>query len=177
MIPLLRDATIEDSDVIVRLNQAVVAVTSPMDTDRYQELLTISDLASVIEIDGEVAAFVLTVRSGQPYANGNYRWFSHRLKNFLYIDRVVVDQAKRGVGLGQRLYAHLFAFAMEQRIPLLAAEFDIEPPNSASLAFHKRLGFVELGTRVLDNDKVVSMQVKSLGVEETETRSDQVQQD
>lgn len=175
MMPHLRDATIEDSDAIVRLNDMSVAVTSPMDSDRYRELLAISDLASVVEFEGEVAAFLLTIREGRPYDNGNYHWFSHRLNSFLYIDRVVVDQAKRGAGLGQQLYAHLFTWAMDHGITLLAAEFDIEPPNKASLAFHERHGFVELGTRVLQNGKVVSMRIKSLGGKETATETSQAQ--
>ena len=95
MIPHLRDATIEDSDAIVRLNDLSVAVTSPMDADRYRELLAISDLASVVELEGEVAAFLLTIGEGRPYDNGNYHWFSRRLKSFLYIDRVVVEGIHR----------------------------------------------------------------------------------
>ena len=172
MIPHLRDATIEDSDAIVRLNDLSVAVTSPMDADRYRELLAISDLASVVELEGEVAAFLLTIGEGRPYDNGNYHWFSRRLKSFLYIDRVVVDQARRGAGLGQQLYAHLFEWALDHGVLLLAAEFDIEPLNEASLAFHDRHGFVELGTRVLPNGKVVSMRVKSLGVGEAASEVD-----
>lgn len=158
----LRAATVEDSDAIVRLNQEAVTFTSAMDSDRFRELLAISDYASVIEIEGEVAAFLLGIGEGRPYDNGNYRWFSERLTDFLYIDRVVVDGACRGVGLGQRLYAHLFDWVMNRQLSHLAAEFDIEPPNLASLAFHDRHGFVELGTRVLDNGKRVSMRVKSL---------------
>lgn len=174
-MPHLRDATLEDSDAIVRLNHMSVAVTSPMDAGRYRELLAISDLSSVVELDGEVAAFLLTIRERRSYDNENYRWFSNRLNNFLYIDRVVVDQARRGSGLGQQLYTHLFTWAANHKISLLAAEFDIEPPNKASLAFHDRHGFVELGTRILKNGKVVSMRVKPLGNRELAAETDQAQ--
>ena len=75
MIPHLRDATIEDSDAIVRLNDLSVAVTSPMDADRYRELLAISDLASVVELEGEVAAFLLTIGEAVPTTTGTTTGF------------------------------------------------------------------------------------------------------
>lgn len=165
-MPYLRDATIEDSDDIVRLNQEAVAVTSPMNADRYRELLAMSDYATVIELEGKVVAFLLGIGAGRAYDNGNYRWFSEHLTEFLYIDRVVVDGECRGIGLGQRLYAHLFDWTLNRKLLHLAAEFDIEPPNLASLAFHDRHGFVELGTRVLDSGKLVSMRVKALELKE-----------
>lgn len=161
----IRAATIEDSDAIVRLNQEAVAVTSAMDVDHYRELLAISDYASVVDFEGEVGAFLLGIGEGRPYDNGNYRWFSERMTDYLYIDRVVVDEARRGLGLGQRLYAYLFEWALNRQLSHLAAEVDIEPPNIASLAFNDRHGFVEIGTRALDHGKLVSMRAKSLGAE------------
>ncbi|MEM9817118.1 MAG: GNAT family N-acetyltransferase, partial [Cyanobacteria bacterium P01_D01_bin.6] len=73
------------------LNQAVVKVTSPMDTVRFVELYHLSNLRWVADINGEVVAFILGMAEGQAYPNDNYQWFSARLKNFLYIDRVVVS--------------------------------------------------------------------------------------
>ncbi|GAB1411181.1 hypothetical protein MASR1M90_23350 [Desulfovibrionales bacterium] len=148
-----------------------------MDADQYRKLLSMSDFAFIAELDGEIAGFLLALREGRPYDNGNYRWFTSHLKNFLYIDRVVVDEAKRGIGLGRSLYAQLFTWSVARQIRQVAAEIDIEPPNPISLTFHDRHGFVELGTRILDNGKRVSMQVKTLESEEAETNTTQAQQD
>ena len=45
---------------------------------------------------------------------------------------------------------------------IMAAEIDLVPANPGSIAFHRKYGFVELGTRTLDSGKIVSMQVTAL---------------
>lgn len=116
----------------------------------------------VAEVDGEIAGFLLGLSEGAAYENGNYEWFSKRYDNFVYIDRVVVDGRFRGVGIGQSLYTHVFEWSRRQRLNHIAAEIDIEPPNTGSLRFHDRLGFEEIDTRQLANGKTVSMRVKAL---------------
>ena len=49
------------------------------------------------------------------------------------------------------------------RLHWLAAEVDIEPPNSVSLKFHERQNFIEVGRQMIDGGKLVSLRVKSNG--------------
>ncbi len=158
----LRKAGIDDAEAIVRLNERSVAVTSPMSHEQCRELLAMSDFSLIVEYAGEVAGFLLAMTEGKNYNNGNYQWFGQRLRNFIYIDRIVIDENIRGAGLGKSLYAKLFNCARDSQLKLIAAEIDIQPANPSSLAFHDRHGFVELATRVLDNGKVVSMRVCSV---------------
>lgn len=158
----LRDATLDDTDTIVALNEAVVAVTSPMDAARFGELLGLSSHCVVAEKDGAVVGFVLAMQAGAGYENGNFNWFSDRLSNFVYIDRIVVGPEGQGHGLGGRLYEHVAEAAKAGGCLVMCAEMDLEPPNEQSLAFHATSGFVRLGKRQYDSGKIVSMQVKGI---------------
>lgn len=151
--------TIGDAAAVVALNETVVAVTSPMDTGRFAELLALSRFAEVAERDGRVAGFILAMAEGAAYDNGNYAWFSDALKGFVYIDRVVVAAETRGSGLGGQFYQRLATRAREHGARWLAAEIDSDPPNPGSLSFHQRLGFAAIGERRLDSGKAVSMQI------------------
>ena len=158
----LRPAIAADTDAIVALNLAVVAVTSPMDAARFQALHAVCSFCTVAERDGRVVGFLLAMQNGAAYDNGNFAWFSQRLNRFVYIDRIVLGEAARGHGLGTRLYDHLATQARHSGSLMMAAEMDLMPANPGSIAFHRNYGFVEIGTRQLDSGKIVSMQIKAL---------------
>lgn len=161
--PLIRDAGEGDDAAIVALNTAEVRHTSPMDADRLRQLASLSAYRPVAELDGRVVAFLLAMRAGADYRNDNFAWFTARYRDFLYVDRIVVDAAAQGHRLGSRLYAALFAFARERGIPRITCEFNVVPPNEPSRLFHARHGFVEAGRQWLDDGrKQVSMQVAEL---------------
>lgn len=77
-----------------------------------------------------------------------------------YVDRVVVSSGRQNQGIGSALYAHALSWAKQAGLLSLAAEMDLDPPKIGSLNFHKNKGFAQLGTRVLDSAKTVSMQVR-----------------
>jgi len=159
----LRPGTAADAEAIVRLNDESVLATSPMDTATFENLLEVSSLLTVAVRDNEVVGFLMGFTDGAPLDGLNYQWFARRFKQFFYIDRIVIDASCRGSGLGQSVYAHVDEWARQQGLLWLAAEMNLDPPNLASLRFHKRQGFKEIGTQKLPSDKLVSMQVKRLG--------------
>ena len=157
---MLRDATPADFAKILDLNQAFVAVLSPLDHARLARLHAAAASHRVIEHDGRVAAFLLAFREGTDYDGANYHWFAQRYPRFLYVDRIVVSASAQAGGCGRRLYDDIGAQAARDGVPLITCEYDIEPPNPSSARFHDRLGFHEVGRRQLDGShKVVSMQV------------------
>ena len=158
----LRPGTLADTRQIVDLNLEFVAVTSPMDSDRFRHLFGCASLVTVAEMDGRVVAFLTAMADGTAYENGNFQWFAERLRRFIYIDRVVVSSGCRNQGIGSALYAHALSWAKQAGLLSLVAEMDLDPPNIGSLNFHKNKGFVQLGTRVLDSAKTVSMQARSV---------------
>jgi len=113
--------------------------------------------------DNNIAGFLLTIREGETYENKNYAWFSKRYERFVYIDRVVVSKEFSGRKVGSKLYGLLFDYAVNTGLSVLACEYNIEPPNEVSKAFHQRMGFKEVGIqRVANGSKLVSMQVAKI---------------
>jgi predicted GNAT superfamily acetyltransferase len=160
----LRDAHLEDDDAILRLNAESLVFLSPLDAPGLRRLAEQAAYLRVTDIDHDVAGFLLALGPGHDYASENYRWFSSRYAKFLYIDRIVVAQRHQGEGIGNAMYEDLFAFARGRDVPRVVCEFDVEPPNPASAAFHARFGFREIGTqRVRGGAKRVSLQEAAPG--------------
>jgi predicted GNAT superfamily acetyltransferase len=159
----LRDTVESDFPAILMLNEVEARQTSQMDLGRLQSLVRMSAYSKVVTIDGQVAAFLIALRDGAPYANDNYAWFAARMPCLLYVDRVVVAAQFSGRRIGSRLYEDLFAFARAQRIGTITCEYNIDPPNPASRAFHDKFGFKELGTQwVAGGTKQVSLQAAEI---------------
>lgn len=155
----IRRATPADFAAICALNLAEVQHTSPMDLARLAVLDGLSCHHKVACVDGVVAAFLLAMCSGAAYENDNFGWFAAKYARFIYVDRVVVSAAHRGLKLGSRLYDDLFAHALDQGFPLVTCEYNLVPPNEPSRRFHDRFGFREQGTQwVGDGTKQVSLQ-------------------
>ncbi len=156
---MIRDATPDDFEAICALNLADVAHTSSMNVARVGELHALSCYHKVAVTEGAISAFLLAMRHDAAYANDNFRWFAARHARFIYVDRIVVSAASRGLRLGSQLYEDLFRHARAEAIPLIACEYNIVPPNEPSRSFHDRFGFKERGTQWLSNGtKRVSLQ-------------------
>lgn len=157
---LIRDATQADHKRIVALNASQVQHTSPMDLARLGQLDALACYHKVAVVDGQVGAFLLSMASGCGYRNENFAWFSERLSDFLYIDRIVVDARHQGAGLGRRLYGDLFDYVRHLGLAVVACEYNVVPSNNPSRAFHRKLGFRELGSEwVGGGAKKVSFQI------------------
>lgn len=155
----IRDANEADFDAIVRLNADEELQTSAMDRDRLQLLHNLSSYHRVAVVEGQVAGFLLAMRETASYQNDNFAWFSPRYAQFFYVDRIVVSGDFAGRKIGSSLYTDLFDVARLNGVKTIVCEYNIEPPNVASEAFHDRFGFMEVGTqRVANSSKLVSMQ-------------------
>ena len=159
----IRDALVEDYDRIVILNEIEVQQTSAMDKLRLQELAHMASYHKVATVDGVVAAFLLAFRENAVYQNSNYAWFSARFKEFVYVDRIVVPSDFSGLKIGSLLYHVLFAFARSCGVHRVTCEYNIQPPNPASHAFHQKFGFTEIGSHwVANGTKQVSLQAAEI---------------
>ena len=166
---LLREATAADAERILALNDAEVAQTSAMDRARLNALAALACRFTVADADGRVLAFLLAMDHTAAYDNDNFRWFAPRYPRFAYVDRIVVDAAAAGMGIGGRLYRSLFAHARERGLERVVCEYNLAPPNPASQAFHDRFGFVEVGQQhVAGGTKLVSLQQLVLDPEATQ---------
>ncbi len=154
----VREMYPDDLEAVLALNREWEHVTSPL---TLEELARLRDIAALhlVAVDADaVVAFALAFGPGADYDSPNYRWFDSGPSDFLYIDRVVVSSAAQRTGLGDALYARVFDSARERGVSRVACEVDLEPPNVASDAFHRRWGFVEVGTQVVGGGaKLVSL--------------------
>jgi predicted GNAT superfamily acetyltransferase len=89
------------------------------------------------------------------YDNVNFLWFRAHYDTFIYVDRIVVDHAFRSQGAARALYEDLFELARSQGQSLVVCEVNMDPPNPASEAFHKRLGFTQVGESLIPSGKRV----------------------
>ena len=153
----LRDVTRADFPAILALNEESVHFLSPMDGARLAQLAAAASYLRVVEEEGAVAAFLLGFARGASYDSPNYRWFDARFDAFFYVDRVVVAPAFRGRGLADRLYDDFETSARARDIRIIACEVNVLPPNPASLAFHARRGFREIGRQPYGEGKTVAL--------------------
>lgn len=141
---VIRPFTVADLAAVVAINDGAhpaVPITPP---DELAELIAMSRLALVVD-DGEPAGFVVALSPGLAYASENYGWFSARSGDFLYVDRIVLAPRRQGQGIGPRLYDAVEEAARADGASEITCEVNVRPANPGSLAFHARLGFVEVG--------------------------------
>lgn len=156
---IIRTAEEKDFPEILRLNEADVEMLSPMDDEKIRKMKEILDLFQVVEIDKKVAAFQMVFRESAPYWSLRYAWLREHYPKFLYVDRIVVSREYRHRGIGSRLYEEVICHAKKTDVPIITAEIDIEPEyNVESIRFHRKIGFVEVSTKIFDGI-TVSFQV------------------
>jgi len=157
--PVLRTTLPQDEPAVLALNLASEAVLSPLTAGGLGALLAQSWHQRVACLDGHVQAFLIALGPGADYDSPNYQWFAQRYTDFVYVDRIVVAAPARQAGLAGLLYGDLIAHARAGGMARITCEIDIEPPNPASLRFHGRFGFAEVGTQwVAGGKKRVSLQ-------------------
>jgi predicted GNAT superfamily acetyltransferase len=157
-----RPITHHDFADVLALNDESVHYLSPLSPAGLESLCKQSPLHLVIESDGEVLGFIITLAQGADYDSVNYQWFARRYEQFLYVDRIVVSNGAQATGAGSAMYREVFAFAHDQGFAVIACEFDVDPPNPGSARFHSRFGFREVAQQLVANGKkAVSLQVAS----------------
>lgn len=156
-----------DLDRILEINQANVPDVGSVDAERMALLVDMSPIALGVELhdqgDPGLVGFCLVMPSDAPYDSVNYRWFTERYDDFMYLDRVAFDAGAQGRGLGTLLYAEVDRLMIERGgASHLALEVNLDPPNEPSLAFHARRGFTEVGQQDTPYGIRVSMQMRPI---------------
>ncbi|MGZ5373620.1 MAG: GNAT family N-acetyltransferase [Aeromicrobium sp.] len=157
----IRTIRSSDLDTVLTLNQGALEGVGTLDADRLQWIVGLSDQALVADFDGVIGGFVITIAPGTEYDSANYAWFEERFETHCYLDRIVVAQTHRRLGIASRLYDEI-----ERALPV-TLEVYAEPPNGPSLAFHAARGYDEIGRLPQGNGKVAAMFVKKVERHET----------
>jgi predicted GNAT superfamily acetyltransferase len=146
----VRDAAAADHAAVLALNNSAVPHVNALSEREFLWIVAHADYFRVAEDDTGIAGFVIALRAGLDYWSLNYRWFTERGGDFLYLDRVVVSEHARNRGVGRALYDDIGRFA-SGTWPRITLEVNLLPPNPGSLAFHERLGFHRVGIREEEN--------------------------
>lgn len=141
----LRPFDPSDLPALVAVNDAAHPAVPITPAVELAELIGMARLALVAVDDDGPAGFVVALAPGLAYASENYAWFSARSQDFLYVDRIVLAPRLQGRGIGPRLYAAVEDAARRDGASEITCEVNVRPANPGSLAFHARLGFVEVG--------------------------------
>lgn len=128
---------------LLALNNRYAAEVNALDAAGFAVLLGAAWHARMLE-----GAFLVALDGDAPVQGPNHGWWAARGGPFAYVDRVVVDAARQGQGLGRLLYQDLFAAARGRGLGVVGCEVNLDPPNPGSLAFHARLGFAPVGEAV-----------------------------
>ena len=139
---------------IYDLNQAnTPEVGSLKSINHLKKLIELSAYNLLVLDDDEIVGFIICMREGSVYRSENYKFFVQKLKKFLYVDRVAIDEQYRRVGLGQAIYENIFIHAAKNDLPI-ALEVNTQPVNQPSLNFHEKMGFDKVGTKNFEDHSV-----------------------
>lgn len=160
---MIRDYEHQDRQAVLAINEMNLPEVGPMDGAKLDLLLAESATFSVVEVGDEVVGIMILLGAGCSYPSPNYRWFSERYDDFLYVDRIALAPAARGQGWGPAMYALFAEVAADRQAPVMTAEVNTVPLNERSLRFHEIAGFEEVARcQPYGGDEEVAMLVKSL---------------
>jgi len=161
----VRSIAAADVDRVHAINEANVPEVGSVTVDRLRFLIDESPIALAVDdvpddgeaAQGSIVGFCLVLAPGSVYDSTNYRWFMEHRPDAWYLDRVAIDEAARGRGLGGALYDEVERRLAELGVDALTLEVNSDPPNEVSLRFHRSRGFVELTRRMTPYGIEVSM--------------------
>lgn len=142
----IRDVRDGELDAVLSLNEASIPAVNRISSEQLRWFREHAAYFRVGVDNGELGAFLIGMRPGTVYDSPNYAWFCDHYDDFGYVDRVAVADHARRLGLATRLY-HDFRSTLPEGVDVMTCEVNLKPPNESSMAFHRRLGFRQVGTQ------------------------------
>jgi len=141
----VRDIPPFDIADIIAINQESSPGVSALDADAAEELLSSASVAWVAVDNERIVGYLIAMLAAARYDGDEFLWFKQRADDFVYADQIALAPLHRGRGIGRALYNCLEQWGAGNKCRTVACEVNLAPPNVASLAFHARCGFVEVG--------------------------------
>lgn len=149
----------KDANDVLRINTGArpgVAALTNVELERLTSISRGHMLAAVC--DARVVGYLLAFDSKVSYDGEEFRWFrGTESEAFVYVDQVAVEEGGRSRGVGSALYAAIRTLARDIGAGALCCEVNTTPANPASLAFHRRMGFVVAGSMVTEDGRAVDL--------------------
>ncbi|HVZ63627.1 MAG TPA: GNAT family N-acetyltransferase [Lacunisphaera sp.] len=136
-------------------------------------LITATDLAQLLRFDGlhlvavdaldAVLAYLLSFPSASAYDDEEIGHLRRLVPApFHCVAQVAVDAAHRGRGIGRHFHATVARLARRRGVRTVCTDVNLDPPNHASLEFHRRLGFTPSGQATLSSGWTIAFLARSL---------------
>ena len=149
----------EYMDWFVDLNNKNTPAVNALSKEEMTDLVAQSELSLIAfnNLDMPLGG-VVTFDEHSDYDSQNYKWFQENHNDFLYIDRIIVDENALGQGVGAGLYQKIFQHAEHMNLSAVTCEVNEIPPNPESMAFHDKMGFKQIASRFNpDHGKQIAM--------------------
>lgn len=163
MVITTRNWRASDLNAVHTLNQHNQPNVNSLTFEKLQSMAEACACFPMVELDNQFAGFVLTFLPNADYDCENLYWFNQRYRDFLYLDRVAIADFAKQRGCASALYKEVENYCKNKGIGNIALEVNIRPRNQASLDFHQKMGFVEVGTQDTGGgEKTVSLMMKAV---------------
>ena len=154
----LRDTDVAD---VLTLNERNVVKLAPMDEARLHELRETADRFDVLDVDGAFAGFVITFAPGDGVRLGELPLVRRAARDAASTTSTGSCCTRASGGAASAASSTTRSSASRRRTAGSPLEVNLVPRNDASLAFHARRGYREVG-RLGDDEHLVSLMEKPL---------------
>jgi predicted GNAT superfamily acetyltransferase len=145
----IRDVRDADLGAVHVINESAVPHVNSISLTRFRNFTGEAAYFRVALLDANLAGFLVAFAPGAGYDSLNYLWFQERYSDFIYIDRIAVDEKARRRRVASALYGDFFRFA-RPRTGRVTCEVNTRPVNNESMVFHERFGFRPVGSQETD---------------------------
>ncbi|MBL10571.1 MAG: GNAT family N-acetyltransferase [Acidiferrobacteraceae bacterium] len=149
---LIQLITQDEIEQLTVLNNKFAPQVNQLDKSDLECIVTQAKYSLYLTVGRNIAGFALALEPGASYQSENYQWFEKRYSEYLYIDRIVIDNKYQSLGYGQLLYNELKVLN-GLHYCRFTCEINIKPKNPKSLKFHCDYGFNPVGSQLTDDGK------------------------
>jgi len=147
-----------------RLNEKAAPEALSLVESVFVETAKLCDYRFELTEGGRLYAFAQGMTSAQGLDHFSYQWFSMRFEEFVFIDRIIVDNAYRRQGRGAQLLDACVTKAQMHNKPLIVCHVHDRPSNKIGHLFVQSMGFSAIESVMLPSREIVTMYQRSIAI-------------
>ncbi len=140
-----------------RINQKAAPAAMRLSEEAFGERFD----ASVLRLDerrkNRLVAFGLGMTSRNPLPDFSLLWFATRFDDFLFLERLVVEQGVRRTGIASALLERVLQDCREKGLSSVCCQVHDRPANREAQAFVLARGFRAIESVMLPSRDIVTM--------------------
>lgn len=154
----VRELSEADYEQLLRINAESQPAVAPLDHRELRRLLGLGGFHLVAATGTDVLlGYLFSFPNESEYEGEEFLYFQQILsERFFYIDQVAVSSEHRLQGVARQLYTALFTAARDDGRHITCCEVNKSPPNPESVAFHRKLGFFQIGEQLVSDGRMVA---------------------